>query len=203
MDRQKIVFWLLIILFGFSVTAYVTRVMTQRSAVVNFAQKVEDFRKIGVPDFTLPQLDTQTPDKPGPQFHFADVKSKVILLNFWASWCTPCQTEFPSLVNLSKKYASDTRLKIVAVSIDRDVPAAANFLGTGPQPAPSNFIALSDPDGRVAAEYGTKKIPETYIIGADHKLLSKVISEQNWTSTEFLALLNRLLSQHETEGAAK
>jgi cytochrome c biogenesis protein CcmG/thiol:disulfide interchange protein DsbE len=152
---------------------------------VNFARKIDYFKSHGVPDFQL--LPFNSLGTPIP-VTLTELKQKVVIINFWATWCKPCVIEFPSLVGLSKLYKNDPRLKIVAVAVHSSQKDIETFL-SAQDVLGSNFVVLMDNEGAVASSYGTEKIPETYIINDKHILLTKVISEQNWISPEFLTLL--------------
>ena len=161
-------------------------VFLHQERTVNFAQKVDHFKAKGVPDFQLPRLNFL--GSSGLAVSLSDLNQKIVIINFWATWCKPCVAEFPSLVALSKLYQKDPRLKIVAIAVHSSEKDIETFLSAGAPDSP-NFIILMDSEGSVASSYGTEKIPETYIINDKHLLLTKVISEQNWVSLDFLTLL--------------
>jgi cytochrome c biogenesis protein CcmG, thiol:disulfide interchange protein DsbE len=181
--------WYLFLVLGL---AYVAKIAFHQETPVNFAQSVEDFKVKGVPDFRLPLYDFTRGVFSEEVFRLRDLRAKVVLINFWATWCVPCLTEFPSLVELSQKYKDDPRLQIIAITMDQSPTEVKNFLARGPRPA-ENFTILSDNSYFVAHRYGTKKIPETYIIDGSHKLIRKIIDSQNWMGTEFLSFLDQLL----------
>jgi thiol-disulfide isomerase/thioredoxin len=87
---------------------------------------------------------------------------KVVLLDFWASWCVPCRRSFPWMNEMQEKYAQDG-LVIIAVNVDREVEDAAAFLAE----YPANFEVVYDPDAALAKEYDIQVMPSSFIIGRD------------------------------------
>ena len=120
----------------------------------------------------------------------ADYTGKVLVLNVWATWCTPCIVEMPSFERLKQRIA-DTNLKIVAVSIDEVAPsdsvrAFARSLGV-------TFDILLDSTASIARTYQTTGYPEPFVIGADGVIRKKWIGEHRWDSPANLALIRGLL----------
>src|SRR5690242_6086644 len=88
-----------------------------------------------------------------------DYKGKVVVLNFWATWCPPCVEEMPSLVRLQQQF-KDKGVTVLAVSIDADGDAYHRFLVDHK----IDFLTVRDADAKSSNLYGTFKFPETYII---------------------------------------
>ena len=133
-------------------------------------------------------------DKPAPQFVLSDgtrtadlskLRGRVVVLNFWASYCAPCIEELPSLLALQKQMPG---IEVVAVSIDQDPDVYRRFLVEHHV----DVLTLRDEEQRVNALYGTVQIPETYIIDKQGVLRRKFIGAQNWTSPEIMDYLSRL-----------
>ena len=154
--------------------------------VVFFSQPHGQFRVIGlgdqVPNFTLR-------DDAGKVVALADFRGKIVVLNFWATWCAPCVDEMPSLKRLTEKYA-DKGVQVVGVSLDEDPDAYREFLTKNQ----ITFLTLRNPSRTASEEYGTFKLPETYIISRDGRLLNKIIGAANWTSQEMLSYFDGLLA---------
>jgi cytochrome c biogenesis protein CcmG/thiol:disulfide interchange protein DsbE len=113
-------------------------------------------------------------------------RGKVVLLNFWATWCQPCVEEVPSLVALQQRMGD--RLTILAVSMDVDQGAYDEFVAKHMQ----GVLTVRDPQHKSSEEYGTYAYPETYVIGRDGKIDRKFIGPVEWTSPEMLDYFNRL-----------
>ncbi|MBU0799374.1 MAG: redoxin domain-containing protein, partial [Alphaproteobacteria bacterium] len=79
----------------------------------------------------------------------ADYKGKVVVLNFWATWCVPCAVEYPQMIRLAQ--AMPDGLVIIAVSVDAEAPAIDRFIKRHGSP-PANFIIAHDPEKKVSQE---------------------------------------------------
>lgn len=89
----------------------------------------------------------------------ADLKGKVIYLDFWASWCFPCRKSFPWLNEIQDKY-KDQGLVVLGINLDKDRELADKFL----QAVPANFIIAFDPEGESASSFKVKGMPSSYLI---------------------------------------
>jgi cytochrome c biogenesis protein CcmG/thiol:disulfide interchange protein DsbE len=139
-----------------------------------------------------------------PEFQFelngkpaklADLRGKVVVLNFWATWCPPCVEETPSLNRLQERIVSRGGL-VFGVSADSDQAAYEKFLKN----QNVTFPTYRDPSlkgnlSQIALTYGSSMYPETYIIGRDGKIARKVIGPQHWDSPDLIAYLDTLLGQ--------
>jgi cytochrome c biogenesis protein CcmG/thiol:disulfide interchange protein DsbE len=123
-----------------------------------------------------------------PEQHLSDLKGKVVVLNFWASWCPPCVNETPSMINLQNHIAPKGGV-ILGASIDEDPDAYANFIKENG----INFPTFRDPSKKISLGYGTSIIPETYIIDRHGKIARKIIGEQQWDSPQMLAYFDAIL----------
>jgi cytochrome c biogenesis protein CcmG, thiol:disulfide interchange protein DsbE len=113
---------------------------------------------------------------------------KLLVLNFWASWCPPCVEETPSLEEFARELGPEG-VVVVAVSIDRNENLYHRFI----QRFGISFETARDPEANISSSYGTFQIPETYLIDQHGKVLEKVISNQNWMDPEFLAAVRKML----------
>jgi cytochrome c biogenesis protein CcmG, thiol:disulfide interchange protein DsbE len=113
---------------------------------------------------------------------------KLLVLNFWASWCQPCVQEVPSLEVFSRQFASEG-VVVLGVSVDKNEKLYHQFL----QQFPVTFQVARDPSWDIAADYGTFQLPETYIIDSSGKVVQKVIAAQNWMNPEFVQSIKKML----------
>jgi peroxiredoxin len=154
--------------------------------VVFFSRPQGQFRAVAlgdaVPDFTLRRDD-------GQAVALQDYRGKVVVLNFWASWCGPCVDELPSLMHFAERY-KDKDVQVIGVSLDEDPDAYVEFLAAHQ----INFLTLRDPSHRVAESYGTFKLPETYIISGQGTLLNKIVGAADWSSQQFSTYMDSLLA---------
>lgn len=100
-----------------------------------------------------------------PAFNAADYKGKVLYVDFWASWCTPCRAAFPFMRDLKTEFGDD--LVIAAINLDKRKSDAQLFL----EDFDVNFQVFYDPDGKLAEEYGLKGMPTSYLYGRDGTLI--------------------------------
>ncbi|MBS0470378.1 MAG: TlpA family protein disulfide reductase [Proteobacteria bacterium] len=92
-------------------------------------------------------------------------KGKVVYLDFWASWCTPCRESFPWMSDIQRNYGSDG-LVVIAVNVDRDRESADEFL----QSFSPAFKVVYDPSGTIAKQYELKDMPTSVLIGRDGRV---------------------------------
>jgi peroxiredoxin len=118
----------------------------------------------------------------------SDFGGKLLVLNFWASWCPPCITELPSLNEFAQEY-KDQGVVVIGISNDKNENLYKRFL-TQRHVA---FDTARDPEADISASYGTFQIPETYLIDRNGKVLEKVISNQDWMDPQFLARVKSML----------
>jgi peroxiredoxin len=112
----------------------------------------------GAPDFTLPSLD-------GPNLRLAEQRGRVVMINFWATWCGPCRIEMPHLSRLYDKYR-DAGFTVLAVNIDeepRKAAALAKQLGM-------RFPVLLDTDKKVSRLYDLSTMPSTVLVDRDGRV---------------------------------
>jgi len=133
---------------------------------------------------------------PAPRFTIQDdernitldqFRGKVIVLNFWASWCAPCITETPSLVAMQERLR-DKGIVVVAVSADEDEDAYHRFI----KQYDMNFITVREPSARTQHLYGTEALPESYVIDREGILRRRLINAVDWSSPEVVEFLSRL-----------
>jgi len=139
-----------------------------RPALVNHA----------APDFTVQDSDRTVA--------LRDFRGKVVILNFWATWCPPCIQEMPSLTTLQARLGD--RVNVLAVSVDDDAEAYNRFL----REHNIGLLTVRDPERKSNRLYGTDKFPETYIIDRQGVLRRKFIGPVEWTSPEIMDYLSKL-----------
>ena len=113
---------------------------------------------------------------------------RLLVLNFWATWCAPCIEELPSLDQFQRQFAN-SGVVVLGVSVDKDEKVYKRFLSR----VHVAFLTARDPDNKINSEYGTFRFPETYIINRDGKVLSKIISATNWTDDRMVNYVKSLL----------
>jgi peroxiredoxin len=134
------------------------------------------------------------PDLGGDILALGDLRGQVVVLNFWATWCPPCVNEMPSLQKLHDALA-DKGLSVVAVSVDERFSDIEKFVGS----FELTFTILHDEGMKVSRSYQTFKFPETYIIGRDGRLRSKVVGERDWVEPSVIRDMVALLNERSGE----
>jgi len=160
-------------LLGAVAVLYVFAMPTYRQGEPSIAGRM-------APDFAL-ELD-------GKAMRLADLRGKVVVLNFWASWCPPCVEEMPSLIALHQRIA-DRGGMVLGISLDDDPAAYERFLTEHGVVFPTYLDAKKTLPGT----YGTAMYPETYILGREGRIARKVVGPQEWTSPDMLSVLDTLL----------
>lgn len=106
---------------------------------------------------------------------------KGVFVHFWATWCAPCEDEFPLLAKLANnpEISKDYAFILVAV-MDKSIEIK-KMLKRLNQSVPSSFVMLLDPNGEVAKNFGTIKLPETYLINSHLAPVRKFVGPQEWS----------------------
>ncbi len=102
------------------------------------------------------------------EINLDEFRGRVIMLDFWASWCVPCRHSFPWMNSMHQKYA-DRGLVIIAMNVDKKITEAEKFL----ERYPADFRIAYDPEASLAREYGVETLPSTFLIGRDGQIASQ------------------------------
>jgi peroxiredoxin len=138
------------------------------------------------PDFALEDLE-------GELRRLSDFRGRVVLINFWATWCPPCVDEMPSLQKLHDAL-SDKGLVVLAVSVDERYSDIEEFVGT----FQLRFPIVHDAGKRTSREFQTFRYPESFIVDRDGRIRSKVIGARDWVAPTVIRDFVALLSEPET-----
>lgn len=129
-------------------------------------------------------------DAKGKLHRLNDWKGEVVLVHFWASWCAPCLSEIPKIIELARRLEK-MKVKVVAVSLDDQWVEAEKILKSSE--LPPQLISLLDESKTLPDEFGTYQYPETYLLNKEHKVVFKWVGPQDWTSEPIFQLLTRLV----------
>jgi len=153
---------------------------------------LDPFEKAGIvelkegqraPAFTLGALD-------GGRASLADHRDKLVVLNFWATWCHPCALEMPSLEALWQRYRT-RGLVVVGVSVDRGSPRG--LLEPYVRNLKLTFPILLDPDSRISDGWRVTALPATFIVRPGGEVAGMAVGAREWNSAEMQTLVERLL----------
>ena len=131
------------------------------------------------PDFTVQDADRK--------ISLSDLRGKIVVLNFWATWCPPCVDEMPSLVQMQQRMSA-RGVTVLAVSVDVDESAYHRFL----KAHKIELLTVRDPDQKSNNLYGTIKFPESYVIDRDGVVRRKFFGPVDWTQPEIVDFLSKL-----------
>ncbi len=134
------------------------------------------------PDFTLPGLSS-------PSVQLRSYRDRVVVLNFWATWCPPCVEESPSLEGFAERMRP-RGVEVIGVSVDQDESALRKFVAD----FHVSYPIVRDPSQTVAAHYGTRKFPETYILDRQGRVAEKIIGAIDWQDPRILRFVEALNS---------
>ncbi|MDX1403318.1 MAG: TlpA disulfide reductase family protein [Woeseiaceae bacterium] len=132
---------------------------------------------------------TGRPTLAGPAIDLDAFRGKVLVVDFWASWCVPCRRSFPWMNSMQEKYGEDG-LVFIGVNMDADRELANAFL----RAYPARFRIIHDPDGMLAREYDVVAMPSSYVFGRDGKLVTRHLGFKVKRQDEYEATIVELLS---------
>ena len=135
------------------------------------------------PEFILTGLN-------GSQIALKNLKGRVILLSFWATWCGPCKEELPSFEAIHRRFTGN-ELTVLTVAVDEEgaIPVK-KFLSSYNY----TFQILTDSKSKVLDLYGVERIPTTFLIDKRGRIVGKALGPRNWKSPEAISLFNRLIA---------
>ena len=122
---------------------------------------------------------------------FSQFKGKVILLNFWATWCPPCIREMPSMQRL-KTHLTDQPFEIVAINAGESATTVSSFLMELDEDI--TFSILLDQKSRSFREFGIRGLPMTLLIDKQGKLVETILGEREWDSEDSIKKIEQLIN---------
>ncbi len=140
---------------------------------------------IGVGD-TAPEFTIRTDG--GLTVSRSNFGGRLLVLNFWATWCPPCLEEMPSLDEFQRRFKEDG-VVVLGISVDEEEEAYRRFL----ERTKVSFLTARDPTASISSQYGTFRYPETYVIDQRGKVLQKIIGPAVWTDERMISYIKSLL----------
>ena len=162
---------------------FIYRPWRAKQALPEHIQKNRQMETEGA-DFTVYDLNTKA-------LSLSSLKGKVLIINFWATWCAPCVEELPSLNKLAESFPK--KLIILAVSNER-TDSITNFLMAFPV-FHSNFIPANVSRKKMLSSFSVQAFPESYILDKTGKLTEKIIGPQKWDSPEWKEKIKQLIQK--------
>ncbi len=152
------------------------------------------YEKVGlsVPHSCVHAQDFQLEDLQGNLVSLSKLQGKIIILNFWSTWCKPCVAEMPALEKLHKQYR-EGNLAVLMINFGESKEKVKDFIK-------QNHLSLNvllDPTKKVSRQYRTFALPTTYFLDRDGNFLAGAIGPLEWNSPHFHTLLEGLLNNNE------
>ncbi len=183
--KEKKIYYRTAILVFLTITGLLVLLLLNRNrSYYKSVKQVPIEVELPAPDFTFPGIN-------GKMVSLSDYRGKVVLVNIWATWCTPCVDEMPSMEKLYQKLKGED-FEILAVSIDfSGLKVVAPFM----KKHKLTFPALIDSTGTIRIAYGTTGIPESFIIDKDGILVKKIIGPLDWARPKILRSFHDLIQK--------
>jgi peroxiredoxin len=124
----------------------------------------------------------------GDKFRLADQRGKVVMVNFWATWCPPCLEEMPAMERLYRKH-KDAGFTLVAISVDADPKKVTPFVTEHKLTMPIGV----DPKMDLASTYGVRALPSSFVVARDGNLAALAIGPRHWDNEAAHALVEGML----------
>ena len=166
-----------------SLAATILFALTLLAAFPRPGSAARDLRGSFAPSFSLK-------DKDGRLRTLAEFKGKVLLVDFWASWCAPCKASFPALDALHEELHGEG-LEVVAINVDEDAKSAQAFL-SGRSPS---MTVLFDPWGRSPEDFKVEGMPSSYLIDREGRIRFRHMGYTDKTKSDFRREISILLGE--------
>jgi thiol-disulfide isomerase/thioredoxin len=175
-----VIFIGLISVWGFN-TFFINKIQDAPQTI----QTLDAMKLNGVPNFSLLTIN-------GEKFELEQLKGKVIILNFWASWCGPCVQEVPSLIKLVQHFKGE--VQVLAISADSSTDDLTAFLKSFPEMNGEYFKVIHDQDRSKMKMFDVTKLPESLILDKNQKLVKKISGSIDWANKDSFEYMNSLLN---------
>jgi peroxiredoxin len=127
------------------------------------------------------------PDLHGEYHHSSEYRGKVLIVNFWASWCAPCREELPSM-NRAWAELQDESVVMLAINVGEDREAVLAFN----RDYPIDFQVLLDSYGNISQRWRVVGMPTTFLVNRKGKIIHRIAGKREWDSEELLGLVRGL-----------
>ena len=135
------------------------------------------------PDFSLPLLDGDR------EIRLSDYRGQVVLVNFWATWCKPCEEEMPAMERLYRRLGPHG-FEMLAVSVDEDMDAVRGFR----EKMSITFPLLLDPSQETAQAYQTMGFPESLLVDPEGNIVERYVGPREWDHPAYVERIEALLA---------
>jgi thiol-disulfide isomerase/thioredoxin len=163
------------------------------SAVSSFAADLSLlYENVGlsVPNSRVLAPDFQLEDLEGKMVSLKSFRGKIVLLNFWATWCKPCVDEMPDIERVHRRYKDDN-LVVLAINFGENKEKVQGFVSR----QKLSFTVLLDKTKEVSHRYRTFALPTTYLVDREGYLMAGTVGGLNWKSPDLPKLMEALLNK--------
>ena len=163
-----------------NITKFCTAIIIMMLSVISFfSQAATEFPEANLVNF-----------KTGEQISMETLKGKILYVDFWASWCTPCKKSFPFMNDISKNYPSD-KFQVIAINMDETRGDAEKFLKN----YPANFNVYTNPNNKLAKTLQLPGLPIAYIVNADGEIVARHAGFSSSKKAKKIKQINELMEQ--------
>ncbi len=152
----------------------------------------KDMEKAGFFVFTekVSSIDFQLETLKGEKASLSDYRGKVVMLNFWATWCPPCRREMPSMEELYRRIDKE-KIDILAVNIQEPEKTVSEYINRSSY----TFPVLLDEKAEAASIYQIRSIPTTFIVDKKGYIRAQFTGSREWDEKDILEIFNRLAAE--------
>ena len=168
---------------------HTSQVWATRSPLSEEVQAMLELERIDAPKVELPAADFEGILLNGQSFRLSDQKGKVVFLNFWATWCSPCLKEMPDMQELQKELGS--KILVLAVGMGEEPERIKKFQ----KKHQFEFQILPDPEMTVTQLYGVRNIPITYLVNTSGIVVGRALGPREWTRPKLLKFFENLAAE--------
>jgi len=140
----------------------------------------------------LPASDFELLDMDEEKRKLSDYRGKVVLLNFWATWCPPCVREMPSMERLHQQINAED-FKVIAINQMEDIDQVFAF--TGQLAVDPTFEILFDSQSKVSQKYAVRGLPTTYLIDKQGNIRYRAVGGREFNHPEVVKIINALIKE--------
>lgn len=149
-------------------------------------------RGSAAPDFDLPALGT-TEAAEGESLELASLEGRIVLINFWATWCEPCESEMPAMERLYAALPRD-QFELVAVAIDEQEAEVQAFQDR----YKLSFPIVLDLQQEIYQAYQTMGVPESLLVDREGRIVERYVGPREWDAPEYVERIRTLIADSET-----
>lgn len=180
--RSTVIIALFVILAGVAVALWMRQSKPQGKTTTSAPATGSALVGQLAPDFKLPLVG-------GGEVQLSSLRGKVVMVNFWATWCPPCKAEMPSMERLYAQL-KNSGFELLAINVEVDgLEVLPEFL----QQHPHTFPVAVDTEGDIQVQYGVFRFPESFIVDRDGKVVEHIIGARDWSERTTMDKLRTLI----------